>query len=471
MARLSLDFDSKMPLYKQIVEYYQNAIMNGYLIPGTLLPTERELAIQLAVNRSTITTAYAELRANGLITSRQGSGTRVSEEAEELLPSHSITWNKLRNHHLNEDSLAFKQVYKYMNEPSFINLLTGSAAPDLCLAKETRELIPFTNKESNESLVTSSISSSLCTFIDDEVDPENMILTSSIEQAILISLKCLLTPGDTIAVETPANFSHINMLLTSGIKVIWFSIDNPLTDQLLRKEKLKLVITSPLYNQCDNISSTIKKRKNLLQLCEKSTIPMVEIIEAPLLIHSRVNAIPSYYELARDRKFVIQIGHFTGIAPGISIGWILGPSNVKLRLQEVQMQLGLIPPPVLLELVDNILSSEVMFTHLDDVLKELHERRHLLLSMIEPFFEEISIVDRNDPTSLWLDIKTSITDNEIVKVFLEEHLLLLPHAGINDTVSIKIPLFYVNRTPLLEGAKRLISSLNKIQRRELVQAH
>ncbi|WP_270182576.1 aminotransferase class I/II-fold pyridoxal phosphate-dependent enzyme [Alkalihalobacillus sp. CinArs1] len=469
MARLILDFDSKKPLYKQIVEYYQNAILNGYLIPGTLLPTERELAIQLEVNRSTITTAYAELRANGLITSKQGSGTRVSEEAEDLLPNHSITWNKLRNHHLNEDSVVFRQVYQYMNEPSFINLMSGTAASDLCLAKETKELIPFTMRESNGRSVTSSITSSLCQFIKNEANPENMVLTSSIEQSILIALKCLLTPGDTIAVEAPAKFSHINMLLTSGIKVIWFSNDNPLTEQLLRKEKLKLVITSPLYNQ-SNKASTSKKRTDLLQLCERATIPMVEIIEAPLLIHSKISSIPTYYELASDRKFVIQIGHFTGIAPGISIGWIIGPSNVKLRLQEVQMQLGLIPPPVLLELVDNILSSEVMMSHLDDVLKELNDRRHHLLSVIEPFSENITIVEKGDPTSLWIDIKTQVPDKEIVKVFLEERLLILPHAGANDTVRIKVPLFYVDREPLLEGARRLVASMNKILRRELVQA-
>lgn len=469
MARLILDFDSKKPLYKQIVEYYQNAIFNGYLIPGTLLPTERELATQLEVNRSTITTAYAELRANGLISSKQGSGTRVSEEAEDLLSNHSITWNKLRNHHLNEDSLVFKQVYQYMNDPSFINLMTGTAAPDLCLAKDTRELIPYTIRSNSAVSVPYRVSHSLCSLIDEEADPRNMVLTSSIEQAILISLKCLLTPGDTIAVEAPSNFSHINMLLTSGIKVIWFSIDKPLTEQLMRKENLKLVITSPLYNQCYTKPSTIKKRRDLLQLCEQATIPIVEIIEAPLLIHSKINSIPTYYELARDRKFVIQIGHFTGIAPGISVGWILGPPNVKLRLQEVQMQLGLIPPPLLLELIDNILSSEIIFEHLDIVMNELLERRNLLLSMIESSLEEIEVVERDDPTSLWLDIKTPATDKEVVKVFLEEHLLLLPYVGINNTIRIKIPLFYVNKEPLLSGVHRLITSMNKIEQRELIQ--
>lgn len=471
MARLILDFDSNKSLYKQIVEYYQSEIYDGYLPPGSLLPTERELAAQLSVNRSTITTAYAELRANGLITSRQGSGTRVSEEAEEVLRNHSITWNKLRNLHLDEDSSVFKQVYQYMNEPSFINLMTGTAAPDLCLAKETSELIPFTRRENNNGQpVTSSVTSSLCTLVEEKAEPENMILTSSIEQAILISLKCFLTPGDTIAVEAPANFSNINMLLTSGIKVVWFSSDAPLTDQLVRKEKVKLVVTSPIYNHCYNKSSTIKRRKELLVLCEQSKIPMVEIIEAPLLIHSKINSIPTYYELSQNRNFVVQIGHFTGIAPGISIGWIIAPANVKQRIQEVQMQLGLIPPPILLELADNILHSDVMITHLEEVLEELRNRKQLILSMLEPLSEDIAILERDDPTSLWLDLTSFAQDKEIVKVFLEKQLLLLPYAGINKA-RVKIPLFYLDREQLIEGTNRLISSLNKLQERELSKAH
>ncbi|MGA9289600.1 MAG: GntR family transcriptional regulator, partial [Anaerobacillus sp.] len=83
MARFILNPDSSKPLYKQIVDYYENSIITGSLQTGTPLPAERDLAVQLGVNRSTVTTAYAELRANGLITSKQGSGTRVSEEAAE----------------------------------------------------------------------------------------------------------------------------------------------------------------------------------------------------------------------------------------------------------------------------------------------------------------------------------------------------------------------------------------------------
>ncbi len=57
--------------------------------PGTALPPERLLAEALAVSRSTLVAALDRLRAEGLIISRQGSGTRVTgPPAETGVPRH-----------------------------------------------------------------------------------------------------------------------------------------------------------------------------------------------------------------------------------------------------------------------------------------------------------------------------------------------------------------------------------------------
>ena len=45
--------------------------------PGERLPSERDLAGRLALSRSTVVTAYDTLRSEGVVESRQGSGTRI----------------------------------------------------------------------------------------------------------------------------------------------------------------------------------------------------------------------------------------------------------------------------------------------------------------------------------------------------------------------------------------------------------
>jgi GntR family transcriptional regulator/MocR family aminotransferase len=68
----------------------REAVRSGRLAPGTRLPPYRSLAADLGVARNTVADAYAELVAEGWLTARQGSGTRVAERAEPLRPAARV---------------------------------------------------------------------------------------------------------------------------------------------------------------------------------------------------------------------------------------------------------------------------------------------------------------------------------------------------------------------------------------------
>lgn len=59
----------------------RDAVRSGRLAPGTRLPPYRSLAADLGLARNTVADAYAELVAEGWLTARQGSGTRVAARA------------------------------------------------------------------------------------------------------------------------------------------------------------------------------------------------------------------------------------------------------------------------------------------------------------------------------------------------------------------------------------------------------
>jgi DNA-binding transcriptional MocR family regulator len=65
----------------QLVVAFAHAIDAGLLPADAHLPPERELAAGLAVSRSTLRSAFEQLRARGLLDARQGSGTRVTGPA------------------------------------------------------------------------------------------------------------------------------------------------------------------------------------------------------------------------------------------------------------------------------------------------------------------------------------------------------------------------------------------------------
>ncbi|MFD6712167.1 GntR family transcriptional regulator, partial [Streptomyces roseolus] len=65
-----------------LMDALREAVRSGRLAPGTRLPSSRQLAADLGVARNTVADAYAELVAEGWLTARQGSGTRVARRAD-----------------------------------------------------------------------------------------------------------------------------------------------------------------------------------------------------------------------------------------------------------------------------------------------------------------------------------------------------------------------------------------------------
>ncbi|MFI1103722.1 PLP-dependent aminotransferase family protein [Streptomyces melanogenes] len=65
-----------------LIRALRAAVQDGRLAPGTRLPPYRSLAADLGLARNTVADAYAELVAEGWLTARQGSGTRVATRAE-----------------------------------------------------------------------------------------------------------------------------------------------------------------------------------------------------------------------------------------------------------------------------------------------------------------------------------------------------------------------------------------------------
>ncbi|WP_052863775.1 MocR-like pyridoxine biosynthesis transcription factor PdxR [Streptomyces niger] len=76
---LYLDLPGTQGKRAALVHALRDAARTGRLAPGTRLPSSRTLAADLSLARNTVAEAYAELVAEGWLTARQGSGTRVAE--------------------------------------------------------------------------------------------------------------------------------------------------------------------------------------------------------------------------------------------------------------------------------------------------------------------------------------------------------------------------------------------------------
>lgn len=76
---ISINYQSRTPIYEQIAERFQLLILKGILEPGSQMPSVRSLAVKLSINPNTIQRAYAMLEQQGYIYPIKGRGNFVAD--------------------------------------------------------------------------------------------------------------------------------------------------------------------------------------------------------------------------------------------------------------------------------------------------------------------------------------------------------------------------------------------------------
>jgi len=76
----SLDAANGAPIYRQIIQQIEYAILSGRMQAGDRLPTIRSLAVELKTNPNTIARAYSELEIRGILATQVGSGTYIADK-------------------------------------------------------------------------------------------------------------------------------------------------------------------------------------------------------------------------------------------------------------------------------------------------------------------------------------------------------------------------------------------------------
>jgi GntR family transcriptional regulator len=71
---------SGIPIYRQIVEQVRRMVASGQLPPGAELPSVRDLALKHAVNPMTVSKAYSQLEAEGLLERNRGLPMTVASQ-------------------------------------------------------------------------------------------------------------------------------------------------------------------------------------------------------------------------------------------------------------------------------------------------------------------------------------------------------------------------------------------------------
>lgn len=93
--KINLEIGSTSPIYKQLVEQFEDAIRSGALGPGELVPSMNEFARQLSISKETVKKTYGILRDRGLLIPCQGKGFYVAEQNDSSKFKVLVLFDKL----------------------------------------------------------------------------------------------------------------------------------------------------------------------------------------------------------------------------------------------------------------------------------------------------------------------------------------------------------------------------------------
>ncbi|MBQ8482703.1 MAG: GntR family transcriptional regulator [Bacteroidales bacterium] len=127
--QISLETGSKNPIYKQLVDQFEDAIRSGVLKPGEQIPSMNDFASQLGISKETVKKTYVILREKGLLIPQQGKGFYVADAGNASKPRVLVLFDKL-------------SIYKEVLYNSLANELGDKA--DLTILTHNQNLDLFT---------------------------------------------------------------------------------------------------------------------------------------------------------------------------------------------------------------------------------------------------------------------------------------------------------------------------------------
>ncbi|WP_432774783.1 PLP-dependent aminotransferase family protein [Brevibacillus gelatini] len=428
------------PLYKQIAEQIEQRISSGEFGPGSSLPSERSLARELGVNRSTIVAAYDELQAAGIVERKQGSGTLVSQDIWGLARTRVPNWRHLTESGSFRPNLPLiRKIRRETQENELIDLASGELSPDLVPHDTLRQLtnpddfpahLGYEHPQGNWSL-RETLGRHMQEWRGIKAPATSIMITSGAQQALHLVVQCLLKPGDAVALETPSYCHSLPLFHSAGLRIFSLPVERHGIDpdklaDLHRKHRIKMVFLNPNFQNPTGTLLSLERRKQLLAFSAENGIPIIEDDPYSLTAFSK-EPIPTLKSLD-EHGTVLYISSLTKIvASGLRIGWIVGPQTVIERLADAKQQFDFGHSIFPQWLADRFLASAEFARHVDQLRTQLALRHdQLFFSLQETFGEQVDMAGAQGGIHLWCRFAGTWSEQQLLTESVKRGVVFVP---------------------------------------------
>ncbi|OXM17140.1 PLP-dependent aminotransferase family protein [Paenibacillus herberti] len=426
----SPDRNSGTTLYMQIAEHLAQKIRCGEFPPGSGLPSERKLAGQLGVNRSTVVLAFSELRSIGLIESRSGSGTRVSLADSEETPKHTPNWSQYADDSSMVRNPPFlRKISEALQQnPELIDMASGQLSGDLAPTQEIAEIMsqnrPMSYLGYDNPQGYPPLREALVRYLNRhrgiDTTESSLLITSGSQQSLYLIIRCLLSPGDAVAIEDPSYCFSLPMFQTAGLRVFRLPLDQHGVQpedirQLYKKHRIKMVFLNPNYQNPTGTLLSEERRRKVLDIASELALPIIE--DDPYSLTAYDGEPPAPLKALDTTGSVIYIGSFSKIAAsGLRIGWMAAPRAIVERLADARQQMDFGLSVIPQQVVATFLDSPQFVPHLERLRRELQFKRDMVTAALRREFQgRAEFLEPRGGIHLWCKIGADYNENRLLE--------------------------------------------------------
>jgi GntR family transcriptional regulator/MocR family aminotransferase len=434
-----------LSLQGQIREMLVSAILDGQLPPGVPVPSSREMADQLGVARNTVVLAYQQLADEGYLVSRQRSGHFVNADMvpgraqaeravqEPLRPgapdwSQRFTQRPALQRSIVKPADWQKYPHPFIYGQFDVALFPTADWRECCIKAlsvlDIRDWAPDQIARDDETLVQ-QIRTRVLPRRGVWASADEIVVTVGAQHALYMVADLLMRSSTRVGIEDPGYPDARNIFASRTSQLVPLAVDEhglPVTDAL---RGLDFVYTTPSHQCPTTVTMPLPRREALLKLADEADFI---IIEDDYESENRFEGEPTPALKSLDRSNrVIYIGSLSKtFAPGLRIGYIVGPAELIAELRALR-RLMLRHPPAYIQRSFALFLS---LGHFDAMLRRLaatqRERAALVMEALARELPQCQVVPVSGGGSCWVRLPDPLDAAELAERARERGVLIEP---------------------------------------------
>lgn len=414
--------------YAALADRIRLLILDGRIASGTRLPAERELAAQLQVSRTTVTAAYAELRASGHLTSVRGSGSIA-----QLPVRPPVSIDSTQSGLLDFSKAALPAI------PQVTDAAHAAAATLPAYLGESG-FDPYGILLLREALADRYTARGLPT------SPDQVMVTIGAQHAIALIVRTLLGRGDRALIEHPTYPHALDALKMAGARVLPVSVtseggwDELALEQAIQRSSPALGYLMPDNHNPTGRTMPEEQRAWLLGLAARHG---TTIIADETMAELGFDGQPTPPPMAVHGPAILVGSVGKTVWGGLRLGWIRADRSIIQRLVRAR-NAGDLGTPLLEQLIVAHLLRD-FDTVLDQRRAYLRAGRDRLVGMLRTRFPEWTVPQTPGGLTSWVNLGQPVS-SQLAIAARNEGLIVAagPRFGIDGAFErfLRIPFSY-----------------------------